>query len=68
MLRFVSDHLKTKKRCKYAVKKLPFVIRNAPDLLCNKAILENGGMLKFVPNCYKYKKIIIKLSIIMHMH
>ena len=27
MLRFVPDHLKTKKMCKHAVKKLPFIIR-----------------------------------------
>ena len=27
MLNFVPDHLKTKKMCKYAVKKLSFVIR-----------------------------------------
>ena len=26
MLKFVPDHLKTKKMCKYAVKKLSFVI------------------------------------------
>ena len=27
MIKFVPDHLKTKKLCNYAVKKLPFVIR-----------------------------------------
>ena len=26
MLKFIPDHLKTKKNCKHAVKKLPFVI------------------------------------------
>ena len=31
MLKFVPDHLKTKKMCKHAVKKLPFVIRYLPD-------------------------------------
>ena len=31
MLRFIPDHLKTKKICKHAVKKLPFVIRYVPD-------------------------------------
>ena len=31
MLKFVSDHRKTKKMCKNAVKKLPFVIINVPD-------------------------------------
>ena len=27
MLRFVPDHLKTKKRCTHAVKKLPYPLR-----------------------------------------
>ena len=31
MKRFVSDYLKTKKMCKNAVKKLPFVMRYIPD-------------------------------------
>ena len=31
MLRVVPDHLKTKKICNRAAKKLPFVIRNVPD-------------------------------------
>ena len=31
MLKFVPDHLKTKKMCKQAVKKLPFLIRYIPD-------------------------------------
>ena len=31
LLKFVADHLKTKKMCTYAVKKLPFVIRYIPD-------------------------------------
>ena len=44
MLRFVPDQLKTKKMCKHAVKKLPFVRRYLPDRyktqeMCNKAIL-----------------------------
>ena len=37
--------------CKYAVKKLPFLIRYVPgrcktQQMCDKAILENGGTLK----------------------
>ena len=36
MLKFVSDHLKTKQMCKQ---------------MCNKAILENGGTLKPVSDC-----------------
>ena len=31
MLRFAPEYLKTKKMCKHAIKKLPFVIRNFPD-------------------------------------
>ena len=31
MLKFVSDHLKTKKMCKHAVKKLPYLLRYVPD-------------------------------------
>ena len=31
MLKFVPDHLKTKKMCKHAVKKLPYLLRHVPD-------------------------------------
>ena len=31
MLKLVSDHLKNKKMCKHAVKKLPFIIRYVPE-------------------------------------
>ena len=31
MIRFVTNHLKTKKMCKNVVKKLPFEIRYASD-------------------------------------
>ena len=31
MLNFVANHLKTKKMCKHAVKKLPFLMRCVPD-------------------------------------
>ena len=31
MVKFVSDHLKTKKLCKHAVKKLPFLLRYVSD-------------------------------------
>ena len=58
MLKFVSDHLKTKKMCKHAVKKLPFLIRYVPyqykiQKMCNKDILENVGPLRSVPDCYR---------------
>ena len=48
MLRFVADHLKTKKMCKHAIKKLGFVMRFIPDRnktqeMCDKAILEYDG-------------------------
>ena len=50
MLKFVPFHLKTKKMCKYAVKKLPYL------QMCDKAILENGGTLKSLPDCCKYQE------------
>ena len=31
MLKFIPDHLKTKKMCKHAVKKLPYLLRYVPD-------------------------------------
>ena len=31
MFKFVPDHLKTKKMCKRAVKKLPYLLRYVPD-------------------------------------
>ena len=51
MLKFVPDYFKTKSICKDAIKKLPFIIRYVPDpcnikKMCDKAIPENGGMLK----------------------
>ena len=58
MLKFVSDHLKTKKMSKHVVKKLPYLWRYLPDQyttqrIGDKAILENGRTLKSVPDCYK---------------
>ena len=58
MPKFVPNHLKTKKLCKHAVKKLPCLLRYVSDQckteeMCDKAILENGGTLKSVPDCYK---------------
>ena len=57
MLKFVPDHLKTKKMLKHAVKKLPYLLRYIPDQyttqeMCDEAILENGRTLKSVPDCY----------------
>ena len=53
MIKFVSDHHKTKKMCKHAVKKLPFLIRYVPgryktQQMCDNAILENGGTYLFL--------------------
>ena len=31
MLKYFPDHLKTKKMCKHAVKKLPYLLRCIPD-------------------------------------
>ena len=31
MLKFIPDHFKTKKMCKHAVKKLPYLLRYVPD-------------------------------------
>ena len=48
--------------CKNAVKKLLFVIRYVRDRyktqeIYDKVIAENGGMLKFVPDCYKNEQL-----------
>ena len=61
MLTFVPGRLRTEKMCKNAVKKLPLVIRYIVDQyktkeMCDKSIVENGGTLIFVPDCYKKQK------------
>ena len=66
MLKFIPDHVKTKKMCKHAVKKLPFLIRYVPDQhetqqMCDKAILNNGRASKSVPDCYKINNCVLKL-------
>ena len=58
IVKYVPDYLKTKEMCKNSVEKLPFLTRYAPDQyktqqMCDKAILENGGTLKSVSDCYK---------------
>ena len=57
-VRIFSDHLKTKKLYKHAVKKLIFLISYVLDQyktqqMCDKAVLENSETLKSVPDCYK---------------
>ena len=59
--------------CKNAFKKLPFVILYVPDQhkgqeMWNKFILENGGMLKFISDCYKNEKSVINLLVITLIH
>ena len=56
MLKFVSDHLKTKAKLK-----ITYLLRYVPDQyktqqMSDKTILENGGTFKSVPCCYKKKK------------
>ena len=68
MLKFIPGHLKTKKMCKHAVKKLPYLLRYVPDQyktqqMCDKAILENGGPLKSLPDCYKNQECVITLML-----
>ena len=41
---------------KDVVKKLLFVVKYVPDRcktnkMCNKIIIENGGLLEFIPDC-----------------
>ena len=50
MLKFALDFLKTKKICKHALEKIPFVIRYVFDRyesqqMCDKTVLENSGTL-----------------------
>ena len=73
MLIFISDHLKNKKIRKHAVRKLSFIMRANPDRyqaqeMCDKTVLEIGGTLNSVPDCYINKKSEIKLLISMCMH
>ena len=58
--------------CKHPVKKLPYLIRFVPDgyktqQICDKAILENDGTLKSVPDRYnrkcEIKQLIINLEL-----
>ena len=66
ILRFIPDHLKTTNMCKISVKILPFITGYAPDWyktqeICDKAILENCGTLKSVPDFYKNKKLSVDI-------
>ena len=66
-LNFFPDHLKTKKMCKYVVKKLPYLLRYVPDQyktqqMGDKTILENNGTLKSVSDCYKNQEMCNKVA------
>ena len=70
IIRFVPDHLKTKKMFKHTVKKFPFVIRDVSDLcktqrMYDKAIIEYGGTSKFVLDNYRDKNCVINPLMIM---
>ena len=56
MLKLVSNHSKTKKMCKNEVKKFTFVIVYVPNQFKTQVNLENGGMLRFIPNCHKNQR------------
>ena len=63
MLKFVLDHLKTKKMCKHAVKKLPYLLRHVPDRyktqqMCDKAVNYSLAALKFIPDWFFTSKMI----------
>ena len=52
--------------CKHAVKKLPDLLRCIPDQyktqqMCDKAILENAGTSKSVPDCYKKSRNVLRI-------
>ena len=56
MLKFIPDHIKTKKMCKNAGEKLMFIIMHVQDGYksqenYDKVILETGRMLKFILDC-----------------
>ena len=66
MLKLISDHLKTKRSAKNAVKRLPFIIMYVSDRyktqeICHRIILENGGMLRLNPDFYKNEKMYNKV-------
>ena len=55
MLKFVSDHFKTKNTRKNIVKRMPFITKYLPDQyktkdVCDKVTIENDGMLGFIPD------------------
>ena len=58
MLKLIPDYLKIKAMCKNAVRKLPLVTISVSDRcktqeMCDKVILEHGGLLRFISDCCK---------------
>ena len=73
MLKFIPEHLKTKKLCKHAFKKLSFLIRYVLDQyktqqICDKAILEMVEHQSLFLTALKIKNCGIKLLTITLMH
>ena len=69
MVKFIPDHLKTKKMCKHVVKNIPAVKRHVSDQykiqqMCDKAILENSGILGLFLINKAFRKCVIKLLIL----
>ena len=58
ILKLICDILKTKTKCKHPVKNWSYLLKYVPDQyqtqqIWFEAILENGGTLVFVSDCYK---------------
>ena len=73
MLKFVPNHLETKKLWQHTIKKFPFVIRYVSDWsktqqMCDKAILENDGTLESAPDQCKTQCVIKLLIIRFHLN
>ena len=43
--------------CHHTVKKLPYLLRYAPNQYKTQQMCDNGGTLKSVPDCYKNQEI-----------
>ena len=73
IIKFIHDHLKTKKMRKHAVKKLYYLLRYVPNQymiqqMYNEAVLENAWMLEYVLDCEKNHEMGIKPLRITFMH
>ena len=73
IIKFIHDHLKTKKMRKNAVKNLHYLLRYVPNRymiqqVYNEAVLENAWMLEYVLDCEKNHEMGIKPLRITFMH